>query len=47
MLVLLPGVALHGIWCQAGEQTMPAWSEPLSPEVKATDTQRWQAGDSV
>jgi len=26
---------------------MPAWSEHLSPKVKATDTQWWQSGDSV
>lgn len=47
MLVVLQRVPLRGIWCQAGEQTMPARSEPLSPKVKPTDTQWWQSGDSV
>lgn len=45
MLVLLQRVALRGIWCQAGKQTVPARSERLSPKVKPTDTQWWQSGD--
>lgn len=47
MLVLIKRVALHDTWCQAGEQTTPAWPQPPRPKVKATDAQRWQSGDSM
>lgn len=35
------------MWGQAGEQTMPAWPEALSPKVRVTSTQWWQSGDRV
>lgn len=47
MLVLPARVALCGTWGQAGEQTMPAWPEPLSAKVRVTSTQWWQFGDRV